>query len=279
MRLQMRVIKLSIVLLGVSASTAGAQRVHDFGFTAGMAYPRASSPQLAATMTLGVMNRDFELSAGSTSDDAFFAVNHVWRRSSFILGGGAAVYNGPDGTRPGIGGAIGLDIPIAPRSSAAIQLIGRGIAVIGATRWSLGAGIKLAPLRGGLLVGEQVAQPVEYLEVARSWDALVAQIMLMDNGASSIKTITATADSMILTFAPLARGDLIEDVARVARVLAASTEPLQLDISAPEPIWVSAAATSGGFPAERITSNTSASTTTIRVLREPGVSPNRSEQP
>lgn len=279
MRSQMRAIQLSIVLLGLSASTAGAQRIHDFGFTAGMAYPRASSPQLAATMTLGLLNRDFELAAGSTSDDAFFAVNRVWTRSTFSFGAGAAIYNGTDGTKPGIDGAVALAIPIAPRSSAAIQLIGRGIAVSGATRWSVGAGIKLAPLRGGLLVGERVAQPVEYLEVARSWDALVAQIMLMDNGASSIVGISATSDSMLITFAPLARGDLIDDVARIARVLAASTEPLHLVISAPEPVWVSAAATSGGFPAERIISSTSASTTTIRVLQEPAVSTIRSERP
>lgn len=279
MRSQMRAIHLSIVLLGLSASTARAQRIHDFGFTAGMAYPRANSPQLAATLTLGLLNRDFELAAGSTSEDAFFAVNRVWTWSGFSFGVGAAIYNGRDGTKPGIDGAVARAIPIAPRSSAAIQVIARGIAMSGATRWSVGAGIKLAPLRGGLLVGERVVQPVEYLEVARSWNALVAQIMLMDNSASTIAAISASADSMLITFAPLARGDLLDDVARVARVLAASTEPLHLVISSPEPVWVTAAATSGGFPAERITSNTSVSTTTIRVLQEPAVSTIRSERP
>jgi hypothetical protein len=277
----MRIAFTSVAFLVFAAVPAGAQRIQDFGFGAGLSvHPSTNaSPQLAATMTLGVRNHDIEFAAGSSSDDAFFTVSYLRSIWLFNYGAGIAAYNGVSGRKAGIAANVAFALPIAPHSAAALEVGARAIAVSGATRLALGAGIKLAPRRGGLLLGERVAQPMEKDEVARSWPVIVAQIMLFRDGVSSLEQVKAT-DSMIeMTFAPVARGALMADVARLARILAASTEPLQLIITAPEPVWVRAAITSGGFPTEHITEGRVSDITTIRALREPPASALRSERP
>src|SRR5687768_6127228 len=277
----MRIVLSSIALLVLAANPAGAQRIQDFGFGAGLSvHPSTNaSPQLAATMTLGIRGHDIELAAGSSSDDSFFSASYQLSFWQFNYGAGIAAHNGVSGTKPGIAAHIMFELPIAPRAAAALEVGARGIAMSGAVRLSLGAGIKLAPRRGGLLLGERVAQPVEQDELARSWEVIVAQIMLFGDGASSLEHVAATDSTLEMKFGPVPRDELMDDVSRVARILAASTERIQLVINAPEAVWVRAAATAGGFPTERITEGPAASITTIHALREPAVSPSRSERP
>jgi hypothetical protein len=277
----MRIVLSSIALLILAAAPAGAQRIQDFGFGAGLSvHPSTSaSPQLAATMTLGIRGHDLELAAGSSSDDAFFSASYVRSFWQFHYGAGIAAYDGLSGTKPGLAAHIGFALPIAPRSAAALEVGARGIAVTDAVRLSLGAGIRLAPRRGGLLLGERVEQPMEQDELARSWEVIVGQIMLFGDGGSSLEHVTATDSTIEMRFAPVARAVLMDDVARVARILAASTERVQIVINAPEAMWVRAAATSGGFPTERITEGPASSITTIHASRRPDESASRSEQP
>ena len=277
----MRILLTSLALLVLAAAPAGAQRIQDFGFGAGLSvHPSTNaSPQLMATMTLGIRDHDIELAAGSSSDDAFFSATYLLTFWQFNYGAGIAAYNGVSGTKPGIAAHVAFALPIAPQAAAALEVGARGIAVSGAVRLSLGAGIKLAPRRGGLLLGERVAQPMEKDEVARSWDVIVAQIMLFRDGASSLAAVTATDSTMTMKFAPVARDELMVDIARVARILAASTERLHLIINAPESVWVRVAITSGGFPTERVSEGPAANVTTIHALRAPAASAPRSERP
>jgi hypothetical protein len=265
----------------LAVAPASAQRIQDFGFAAGFAlHPKINpSPQLAATMTLGVRGHDVELAVGSTSEDAFLSASRLWEFSGFTYGAGVAVYNGTGRTKPGLAGGAAYALPIAPRASAALQVGARAIAVSGAFRLYLGAGIKLAPLRGGLLLGERIVQPQEQADLARSWDIIVAQIMLLDNGSSSLDDVQVSDSTIIIRFAAATRAELMDDVARVARILTASTDRIHLIVRAPEPVWIRAAITSGGFPAERITEGSASSVTTLQALRSPSGGASRSVQP
>ena len=276
----MRSITIAAALTILAALPAHAQRIHDFGFTAGVSlHPRAASPELAAMATLDARNRRLEVAVASSSDAAYFSVTHVWMFSSLSYGAGLAVYTAEQQTRPGLSASAAFALPIAPRGAAAVQLGARAITTMKTTYVSVGAGIRLAPRRGGLIAGENVEQPQTRAEAVRSWEVVVAQVMLLDNGATALASADVTPTGLRLTFAPAVRGDLMDDVARIARILAASTEALRLEVSAPEPVWISAAATAGGFPPERISTSASEGPVTILVLRPPSASTNRSEQP
>lgn len=267
-------------LLATSTPAAGQLRVEDFGFGAGISSrtERAAGPLLSANVTLGVHGRAFELAVGSSREDAFFSASRIWRHSLFAFGGGAALYGSERGTRPGATALAALSLPLAPREAAALQLTGRVIATTGVSAFSLGFGVRLAPLRGGLQLGENVAAVREPEEVSQSWEGVVAQVMLLQQPASSLVAVSVTPRSLTMRFAADSRAALMDDVARVARVLRGCTEPLRLQITAPEAIWVVAAATAGGFPAERIVAESADAPVTIRVLREPAASDRPSGQ-
>jgi hypothetical protein len=151
--------------------------------------------------------------------------------------------------------------------------------VSGGPRWSLGAGITLAPFRGGLRLGEDDAAPLAPADVARSWEAVVAQVMLLDDASSSIEDVMATPTALSMRFAPASRADVMLEVSRVARILSAGIDVHQLVISAPDPSWVRAAATAGGFPAERIIAQVNEGAITVQATRVPDATTLRSARP
>jgi hypothetical protein len=103
--------------------------------------------------------------------------------------------------------------------------------------------------------------------------------MLFGDGMSSLEHVTASDTRIEMRFAPVTRRELMDDVARVARILSASTERIHIVVSAPDAVWVRAAVASGGFPTELITAGPPSGITTIHALREPAASAPRSERP
>lgn len=250
----------------LSATPVAAQlRIDDFGFGAGIG--KGGSAEITAGTTLQLGGRAVELLAGTAAQDAFLSVLHSWTHARFTYGAGFGIYTITDAVRPGLAGMLAYGIPLAPSRAAALQLLTRAAVMNGAARASAGIAIRLAPRRGGIMLGENVAPPVAPREAARTWDAIVAQVMLLDNGASSLHDVMVTHTSLVMRFAPRRRAELLEDVGRVARVLSGSADPLYLTVNAPEPAFVAAAATAGGFPAERIITGEVSTVITLQATR------------
>jgi hypothetical protein len=116
-------------------------------------------------------------------------------------------------------------------------------------------------------LGETLSSPTPALDHTRSWDAVVAQVMLLDDGLSCLDDVIATPTAMSIRFTAASQPDVMRDVSRVARVLSAGSDVNELVISAPETSWVRAAATAGGFPPERIRAYAEDGSVTIQATR------------
>lgn len=264
----------AVVCLGLicTAAPAAAQvRLREFGFGAAMtsAAGARGAAQIGAALTLDVQRHGFEVAAGAAAAEEFLSLTSVWRLGPLSYGVGPALHSSAGGTRPVAAGRVALDIPLAPRGGAALRIGARVLALNGGARWSLGAGIALAPFRGGLRLGEDVAAAPAPADVARSWDAVVAQVMLLDDGTSCVGDVMATPTALSIRFLQASQQDVTQEVSRVARILSAGAEVAELVISAPDASWVSAAATAGGFPAERISTQSMADAITIQATRAP----------
>jgi hypothetical protein len=134
------------------------------------------------------------------------------------------------------------------------------------------------PACQGMQLGESTAAPAPAADQARSWDAVVAQVMLLDDGLSCLDDVIATRTAMSVRFTPASRAEVMRDVARVARILSAGDDVNELVISAPETSWVRAAATAGGFPPERIRAYAETGSVTIQATRVPAEQTIRSAQ-
>jgi hypothetical protein len=79
------------------------------------------------------------------------------------------------------------------------------------------------PACGGMQLGETTPPQPEPTDVARSWDAVVAQVMLLEDGLSCLDDVIATRTAMSIRFTPASQSDVTRDVARVARILSAGS--------------------------------------------------------
>ena len=240
------------------------------------------APQLAASVRLLFATVPAEISVGSsvadlsdhegTQSDVFLTAARLWEPARNVtLGAGIGIHSlhtrivgaaaeeqlvvsGRDrsGLRPALTGSLGFAVPLAHGSAARLQLVARGTAMSDAQQLSLALGMQLAPRARGVLLGEAVRPHMPRADEARSWDALISQIMLFES-AARVHDIMATHMTLQIKFSGIADDEVLTAISRVARVFAASAEPLQLAITAAEPAPVALAATAAGFPPERIT--------------------------
>lgn len=260
---------LAVGLLVIGTPAAAQVRVADFGFSAGVASgaDAAAAAQITAGATLRLGARHYELAAGSSAEDAFLSAMALGRAARFTYGGGVALHSVAGEFRPALTSLAAYAVPLAPLSAAALQLQTRGALLRGGMRLSLALAIVLAPARGGMMLGENVRLSIAPTEIGRTWESIITQIMLLDNGQSSLDDVMVTPTAIVMRFSQGRQEALFTDVGRVARILSASSEPLYLSVTGPQPIGVAAAATAGGFPAERIMATDTTAEITLRATR------------
>lgn len=255
----------------------------------------AAAAQISFAANLRIARLPVELSVGSstgnlasgagTQHDAFMSALRTWRLSRYLVagagvgchrlqttlndrnGGGVAPDYDASGFRPALEGTFGLNLPLAPADGAAIRLTGRVAAMHGVTQLGVGFSVLLAPARGRLMLGEAAPAPVSTAALTRSWDAIVAEIMLLENRLPPLQEVRATGNTLMMKLYDPGMEAMRDAVSRIARVLNGSAENIGLVIRSPDPAILAAAATSAGFPAERIVLEVTPSGATLQATR------------
>ncbi|HEX6559243.1 MAG TPA: hypothetical protein VF021_07260, partial [Longimicrobiales bacterium] len=286
-------------------------RVEGFAFGAGVTTQQGVQPaaHLFAAGLLRAAGMPIEASVGaSTADlesgqgtqrDVFvgaLATQSVTRY--FLIGGGVALHAlstriaGADSddalramerSRSGRRGALtalaALQLPLAARDAAALQLGARAAFMRGTRQLSFGLSVALRPGRGGLMRGERIAIPQARTEAARSWQSIVQQLMQLQGQLEPVSDVLVTNTALLIKFGPVADASLRDAVARIARILSAGSDAVMITVTGPQPARIAAAATAGGFPAERITLVQGGALVTLQAIRPPSARPPHSAQP
>lgn len=190
-------------------------------------------------------------------------------------GGGVTRDDVASGFRPALEGMVGLSLALAPMDAAAILLTVRGAAMRGVHQYGAGLGVRLSPARTQMLLGERGPSATSPDVRQRSWDSLVAEVMLLENRLPPLHDVLATRNAIVMKLYSPNPDAMHDAVARIARVLNGSDEDIQLAIAAPDPAALAAAATSAGFPAERITTEVATKGTTLQATRPAPVTATR----
>lgn len=304
----MRILIILALTLVTCASLLRGQarpQIQHLGFSGGVVSARgvAAAAQISIAADLRVARTPIELSVGSstgnltpaagTRHDVFVSAIRTWRASRHLIGGAGIglhklettrINAGEDGVtmddvltgfRPALEGFIGVNLPLAPADGAGIRLTVRSAVMRGFTQLGLGVGVRISPARGRMMLGEVSPATVAASAVTRSWESVVAEVMLFEKRLSPLYEIVATSDLLVIKLASADRAAMRDAVIRVARVLNGCSEAVQLEIAAPESALLAAAATSAGFPAERIVTASTLHGSTLRAIRPAPATPRR----
>jgi len=292
------------LLVICSATSLRAQspvRVSGFGFGAAAVVQRGAEPaaQLAASALLTAANIPLQASLGTSIAElrasqgaqrdlyADVLATHTLTRY-VIIGAGPGVHslstriagaetdaalraaeNAQSGWRAALVAFGAVQVPLAARDVATLQLGARSTLMRGLRKFSFGVNVALRPAHGRLRLGENARPLLAPSDLARGWDALVRQVMLFQGELAPVTDVVATRNSLLVKFQAADPQQLRDAVARIARVLNGSNEALTVSVSGPQPVLLAVAATAGGFPAERITLVTDTQHVTLQATRPP----------
>jgi hypothetical protein len=261
-------------MLLCSAGTAHAQRLSSLGLAAGAVLQDDARATAAFTGSAGihwiipwttVLQRsvaDLEEDAGTgTLHDVSFAVLPSWEpwQGRILLSAGPSLHavrhdyvNGPDESRARIAatGLAGLRLPVAG-VGVNVELLARADVMEPATQFSALFGMRIRPgIANTLVLGEPRA-PAQVAARRAIWNDVLMQLILLQQSLESFTRIKEVETGIELEFdqRPVT---LYDDIARVARVLAAADPPVMVTVFAPNAGRVGAAVTAGSFPAERL---------------------------
>lgn len=259
-----------------------------FGFGAGMVSRAGAQAGAEFSASLFLPTRPVPLQIVGGTWVAGLRASNVYQRDVFA----GALANiafahvirlaaGPElhsfGSHAALGGRATLEIPFASTGAAGLDLFARTSLMQNGSQWAIGAALKLAPWKGGLYVGERRPRAAPDLDAAGSWEGILQQLALLQDETSPLRDVLATRSNVVLRFTSTDVHVLEPTIARIGRVLNASSTPLLVTIHAPAPARLALAVTSGGFPAERIRL-VNADQITLQVTRPPLVSDVRSAQ-
>jgi hypothetical protein len=147
-------------------------------------------------------------------------------------------------------GVIALRLPIAGEG-VAIELLGRADALDPSPQFSAHFGVRVRPgMRNTLTLGEPMS-PTRVAEHRAVWNDVLMQLILLQQSLESFSRIREIETGIELEF-DQSEVTLYDDIARVARVLAAADPPVIVSVFAPNAGRAGAAVTAGSFPAERL---------------------------
>ena len=281
--------KLRLLLLAMALSpgitAAQSVAVTGFGFNAGVTAHRQVDPAALLEATLSLRTPLFPAQAMAGSSVADLKNGRGAQRDVFIsasalkslgkyfdVGAGIGLHSlgtrvaGSDfdpasralerqqsGLRAAVSALSTLRLPLAPSGAASVGLTARATLMRSIRQFSISLGMQLSPHRGGLALGERAHKHTANPEAARTWDAVVSEIVLQQDAFAPLSDVIATRNALLLKFESNDSVAVADAVARIARMLNGSSEAVFLTISAPDPLQLAVAATSGGFPPERIT--------------------------
>ena len=263
-----------LLLFLVSARALQAQRVSSFAISTGAAFQEDARATAAFTASAGVFwlapwtawlqYSVAEPDAGAaqgTFRDISLALLPSWEpwQGRLLLAFGPSLHSldrdyvgAPDITRTRLAatGVAGVRLPIAG-PGVAIEVTARADAIDPEPQFSALFGIRVRPgMRNDLTVGERMT-PTQVAEHRAVWNDVLMQVILLQQSLESFTRIREIETGIELEF-DQTQVTLYDDVARVARVLAAADPPVIITVFAPNAGRAGAAVTAGSFPAERL---------------------------
>jgi hypothetical protein len=265
---------LMAVLLFCCADVARAQRVTSYGIGVGGTYEEDARATAAFSMSgsvhwwipwLGILQRTVaELNgnaAGGTVRDVSFALMPAWEPAGgrLVLAAGGSLHSLhrellqlPDvhETRPAFTAAAGLRVPFAG-DGVLLELLARADLLNPAPQFSAVFGVRVRPgLPNTLTRGERLSAARVAAHQA-VWNDVLMQLILLQQNLESFTRIRELETGIDLEFNERTV-TMYDDLARVARVLAAADPPVTVTVFAPNSGRAAAAVTAGSFPAERL---------------------------
>jgi hypothetical protein len=264
-----------IVLLVLSATApASAQRLTSYSAGAGVTTDRTIHPTAAFSLSAGfdwgwswlaVFQRsvaDLKPEPGGTKRTSALTLGPSARFGKYIMiGAGASLFSideaWSDSTRERNTAVWGtalaaLQLPIAGEG-VSLELLGRSDYNFRDAEFPLTVtlGVRVRPDAPKTLTrGEPTPQRMT-AERAAVWNDVIMQLILLEQSLESFERIREIETGIELEF-DQREVTLYDDVARVARVLAAADPPVFITVFAPNAGRTAAAATAGSFPPERI---------------------------
>ena len=266
--------RLLVLLLLSSAGPAHAQRLSSLGLAAGAVLQDDARATAAFTVSAGIhwvipwttllqgSVADLEENAGiGTLHDVSFAVLPSWEpwQGRLLLSAGPSLHavshdyvHGPDESRARIAatGIAGLRLPVAG-AGVNLELLARADVMEPVAQFSALFGMRIRlGLANTLILGEPRA-PAQVAARRAIWNDVLMQLILLQQSLESFTRIKEVETGIELEF-DQRQVTLYDDIARVARVLAAADPPVMVTVFAPNAGRVGAAVTAGSFPAERL---------------------------
>lgn len=153
-------------------------------------------------------------------------------------------------TRVAATGIAGVRVPVAG-PGVSLELVARADAIEPEPQFSALLGVRIRPgLRNTLMLGERKT-PMQVAVHRAVWNDVLMQVILLQQDLESFTRIREIETGIELEF-DQTQVTLYDDVARVARVLAAADPPVVVTVFAPNAGRAGAAVTAGSFPAERL---------------------------
>ncbi|HET9438685.1 MAG TPA: hypothetical protein VFO52_00855 [Longimicrobiales bacterium] len=250
-----------------------AQHLTSYGIGAGVTTQSAAQPTAAFALSAGVRWQlpwlalfqrsvaDLKGDAGGTlraTSLALMPALELWH-SRILLAAGPSLHarreerfgaSDASRTRAAPTGAAALRLPIAGEG-VAIELLARADLLDSDDIFTGIFGVRIKPgLPRTLTRGEPIPARLS-VERAAVWNDVIMQLVLLQQSLESFTRIRELENGIDLEFDQRSV-TLYDDVARVARVLAAADPPVALTVYAPNAGRVGAAVTAGSFPAERL---------------------------
>ena len=147
-------------------------------------------------------------------------------------------------------GVAGLRLPIAGEGLV-VEVMARADALEPSTQFSALFGLRIRPGVGNTLSLGEPHVPALVAEQRAIWNDVLMQLILLQQSLESFTRIKDIETGIELEF-DQSVVTVYDDIARVARVLAAADPPVIVTVFAPNAGRAGAAITAGSFPAERL---------------------------
>jgi hypothetical protein len=265
---------LILITLFCCVKPANAQRLSSYGVAAGAAVQNDARATAVFSLSAGVhwlvpwlamLHRsvaDLEGDSGvGTLRDVSLALLPSWEpwggRLLFAVGPSVhalrrdlVLASDDDHTRIALTGVTGVRLPLAGEG-VLIELLARADALDPQPQYVAILGVRVRPgLPNTLMLGEPRA-PARIAEHAAVWNDVLMQVILLQQNLESFTRIKEIETGIELEFDQSVI-TLYDDIATVARVLAAADPPVLVTVFAPNAGRAGAAVTAGAFPAERL---------------------------
>lgn len=265
---------LLIVLLLSSTRVLHAQRITSYGVSAGAAFQDDARPTAAFALAVGVhwfipwttslqgsgAELDIEGAEGTLRDISFAALPS-WEplQGRLLFAAGPALHSlhrnvvfadDESELRVSATGMLGARFPIAGEG-VVIELLARADALEPEPQYSAFFGVRVRPGRRHTLTLGEPMSPTRIAAHRAVWNDVLMQLILLQQNLESFTRIREIETGIELEF-DQTQVTLYDDIARVARVLAAAEPPVMATVFAPNAGRAGAAVTAGSFPAERL---------------------------